>query len=292
MPAQPPLQGKTIVITGATGGIGAVAAQALAAAGARIVFVARDAGRGAAMRARLEAANPAVRHALHIADLGLVMHQHAVAQEILAAEPCIDVLINNAGAAFGGAARTAEGHARSFALNHLSYFVLSLHLLPALRAAPAARIVNTASRAHRNAPTLPRGFALEALQLDGWRGYALSKLGNIWFTRSLARRLAGSTVTVNAQHPGFVATGFGASAGWPLRPVIDVLKRFIARTPEQGADTLAWLASANEVAGQSGGYWADRKPGALSAAAADDNQAERLWQLTAQLAGLDLPLRP
>jgi NAD(P)-dependent dehydrogenase (short-subunit alcohol dehydrogenase family) len=284
------MQGKTVVVTGATGGIGAVTALALAAQGARIVLVARDAGRGAAMLARLQSANPGVRHALHLADLGLVMHQHAVAQEILAAEPCIDVLINNAGAAFGGVARTAEGHARSFALNHLSYFVLSLHLLPALRAAPAARIVNTASRAHRNAPTLPRGFGLDSLQLDGWRGYALSKLENIWFTRVLARRLAGSPITVNALHPGFVATGFGDGAGWPLRPLVGVLKRIVARTPGQGADTMTWLACSPEVAGHSGGYWHDRAAGALSVAAADDAQAERLWELSAQLTGLGLAL--
>jgi NAD(P)-dependent dehydrogenase (short-subunit alcohol dehydrogenase family) len=286
------MQGKTVVLTGATSGIGAVAALALAARGARLVVVARDAARGVALISRLQAVNPGANHTLHLADLGLLMHQQAVAQAIAAAEPRIDVLVNNAGAAFASAPRSSEGFAPTFVLNHLAYFTLTLPLLPALRAAGAARIINTASRAHRNAPALPAGFGLDALQRDGWRGYALSKLENIWFTRVLARRLAGSDVTVNAHHPGFVASGFGGSLGWPMRPLVGMLKRTVARTPQQGADTLIWLATAAQMVGSSGGYWANRAPAEPSAAAHDDAAADRLWQLTAELTGLDVPLRP
>jgi NAD(P)-dependent dehydrogenase (short-subunit alcohol dehydrogenase family) len=286
------MQGKTAVITGATSGIGEVSALALAAQGARVVFIARDAARGSALLARLQAANPAARHAVHIADLGLLMHQQAVAQEIAAAEPCIDALVNNAGAVFMGNERTAEGWSRSFALNHLAYWTLTLHLLPALRAAGAARVVCTSSRAHRFAPVLPEGFGLEALQIDGIRGYALSKLANIWFTRALARRLAGTTVTVNALHPGFVATRFADNTPRLWRTLMGWRKRTHGRTPQQGADTLTWLASAPELSGRSGGYWSDRQPGVLSAAAQDDALAERLWELTVGVTGLDLPLRP
>lgn len=285
------MQGKTVVITGATSGIGEVAALALAARGARLVVVARDAARGNALLARLQAANPAATHALHLADLSLLVHQQAVAGEIAAAEPRIDVLINNAGAVFMGAARTAEGFAPSFALNHLAYFTLTLQLLPALRAAGAARVINTASRAHRYAPALPPGFGLEALQRDGISGYALSKLGNLWFTRALARRLEGSGVAVDALHPGFVATRFADETPWLWRTLMGLRKRTHGRTPAQGAATLLWLAAAAHPPGQGGGYWFDRAPGKLSAAALDTAAAERLWALSAALTGLDLPLR-
>jgi NAD(P)-dependent dehydrogenase (short-subunit alcohol dehydrogenase family) len=284
------MHGQVVVMTGATSGIGEVTALALAARGARVVFVARDAARGNALLARLQAANPGVEHALHLADLGLLMHQQAVAQAIAGSEPRIDVLLNNAGAVFMAAPRTAEGFAPSFVLNHLAYYTLTLPLLPALRAAGAARIVCTSSRAHRYAPVLPGDFGLEALQLDGIRGYALSKLCNIWFTRALARRLADGAATVNALHPGFVATRFADNTPWLWRTLMGWRKRTHGRTPARGADTLTWLATAPEVAGKSGGYWADRAPGVLSAAAQDEVAAERLWRLTAGLTGLDLPL--
>jgi NAD(P)-dependent dehydrogenase (short-subunit alcohol dehydrogenase family) len=283
------MQGKTVVMTGATSGIGAVVALGLAARGARLVVVARDAARGIALMARLRAANPHAAHALHLADLGLLMHQLAVAEAIAASEARIDLLLNNAGAVFMGADRSAEGFAPSFALNHLAYYTLTLRLLPALRAAASARIVNTASRAHRYAPALAPDFGLELLQRDGVRGYALSKLANIWFTRALARRLAGSAVTVNALHPGFVATRFADNTPRLWRTLMALRKRMLGRTPEQGADTLSWLATAPELANQNGGYWADRAPGLLSAAALDVAASERLWRLSAGLTGLHLP---
>jgi NAD(P)-dependent dehydrogenase (short-subunit alcohol dehydrogenase family) len=216
-----------------------------------------------------------------------------VAAAILAAEPRIDVLLNNAGAVFMGAGRTADGLSPSFALNHMAYYSLSLALLPALRASPAARIVSTASRAHRFARVPPPGFALGDLQRDGIRGYALSKLCNLWFTRSLARRLATTTVTAHALHPGFVATRFADETPWPWSTLMRVRKRLHGRTPEQGAATMVALAAGEIGQGASGRYFADGAAADPAPAALDEALAERLWSLSAGLAGLDLPpIRP
>lgn len=292
------LAGQVIVITGATSGIGEVAAQELARRGARLVVVARDAARGQALLVRLRSASGAAgdaraggaaAHALHVADLSSLAQQRSVAAAILAAEPRIDVLVNNAGAVFMGAARTADGLAPSFALNHMAYYTLTLGLMPALRAAPAARIVSTASRAHRYAPVLAPGFPLNGLQRDGIRGYALSKLCNLWFTRSLARRLADGTATAQAFHPGFVATGFADNTPWPWNALMRVRKRLHGRTPEQGAATLVALAAGELGQGEGGRYFADSAVAEPSPAALDDALAERLWSLSAGLSGLDLP---
>jgi len=294
-----PLAGKVVAITGATSGIGEVAALELARRGARLVIVARDGARGQALLARLRAgrttrpgASGAADHALHLADLSLPSQQRAVAESILAAEPRIDVLVNNAGAVFMGAARTADGLAPSFALNHLAYYTLTLALLPALRAAPVARIVSTASGAHRYAPVPAPGFALEALQRDGIRGYALSKLCNLWFTRTLAQRLAGTGVTAHALHPGFVATRFADNTPWPWNALMALRKRMQGRTPEQGAATLLALAAGELGQGASGRYFADGVATDPVPAALDDSLAGRLWSLSAGLTGLDLqPVR-
>jgi NAD(P)-dependent dehydrogenase (short-subunit alcohol dehydrogenase family) len=287
-PAERPLAGKVIAITGATSGIGEVAALELARRGARLVIVARDAARAEALLARLQAGN----HVLHLADLSLLSQQRSVAAAILAAEPRIDVLVNNAGAVFMGAARTADGLAPSFALNHLAYYTLTLALLPALRAAPVARIVSTASAAHRYARVPAPGFGLEDLQRDGIRGYALSKLCNLWFTRALAQRLAGTGMTAHALHPGFVATRFADNTPWPWNALMALRKRLQGRTPQQGAATLLALAAGELGQGASGRYFADGLAADPAPAALDGVLAERLWMLTAALTGLDLPTAP
>jgi retinol dehydrogenase 12 len=278
-----PVQGKTVVITGATSGIGAVAARRLAEQGARVLIVARDRQRAEQTLSVLRAANPAAAHRAHFADLSRLREMKRVAEDIAAAEPRIDVLMNNAGTLISGNGRTEDGLAVMFATNHLSYFVLTQLLLERLRAAGGARIVSTASAAHRRAR-----LNFEHLQdLQGSAGYGTTKLCNILFTRELARRIAGTGVTANCLHPGFVATRFGDSAHGPLRVGIAIAKRLFALSPEEGADTLVYLASAPELAGRSGGYYRRCAPAVPSAAARSEAHARRLWELSSRITGID-----
>jgi NAD(P)-dependent dehydrogenase (short-subunit alcohol dehydrogenase family) len=276
------MQGKTVVITGATSGIGAVAARRLAEQGARIVIVARDRGRAEETLRNLRAANSAQPHAAFYADLSRLREMKRVAAEIAAAEPKIDVLMNNAGLIASRNRKTEDGLELMFAANHMSYFVLTHLLIERLRAAGGARIVSTASEAHR------RGrLDFDRLQEQkGLRGYGTTKLCNILFTRELARRLAGSGITANCLHPGFVATRFGDHAGGSLRTGIAIAKRLFALSPEEGAKTMVYLASSPEVAGRSGGYYDRCAPAEPSRAARSDDDARRLWTLSAQIAGL------
>lgn len=277
---------KTVVITGATSGIGAVAACELAGRGWRVVFAARDPGRAQALLARLRAIAPDADPVAVTADLTSVSDVRRAAAEIAAAAPVIDVLANNAGAIFSPRRVTAEGLEATFALNHMAYFVLTALLLPNLRAAGAARIVSTASRAHR-------GQRLDFDDLQATRGYASysvygrSKLCNILFTRELARRLAGTGVSANCFHPGFVDTGFAQAARGPVGAAFRVAKSLIAISPQKGARTLVHLATSEAVAGVSGGYFSAGRLCTPSRAARNGADGERLWRVSARLAGFD-----
>lgn len=276
------MKGETVVITGATSGIGAVAAKRLAEQGARIVIVARDRHRGEETLRDLRAANPGQAHAAFYADLSRLGEMKRVAAEIAAAEPRIDVLMNNAGLIASRNEKTEDGLELMFATNHLSYFVLSNILLERLRAAGGARIVSTASAAHRRAR-----LDFERLQEQkGPTGYGNTKLCNILFTRELARRIAGTGVTANCLHPGFVATRFGDNAGSALRTGLAIAKRLFALAPEAGAETMVYLASSPEVAGQSGGYYDRCTPVEPSPEAQSDADARRLWELSARITGV------
>src|SRR5437016_4735442 len=251
------MQGKTIVITGATSGIGRVAAERLASIGARLVLVARDKMRGQAMLARLREHAP-ISHSIHYADLSRLVEMKRVAAEIAAAETRIDVLINNAGALFGSRQVTEDGLERTFAVNHMAYVVLTHGLRDRLIASAPARVVNTSSNAHTRAR-----LDFDDLQsTHGYRGfkvYGRSKLCNILYTRELARRWAGTGVTANSLHPGFVATRFGDQSGGLIAVGIRVAKRF-ALSPEEGAETLVHLASSPAVEGVSGEYFHRCRP--------------------------------
>jgi NAD(P)-dependent dehydrogenase (short-subunit alcohol dehydrogenase family) len=278
------LQGKVVVMTGATSGIGAVAAERIAKSGGRLVLVARDRARGEAMLARLRSAGPGVAHAVHYADLSRLAETRRVAAEIAAAEPRIDVLINNAGAIFARRAVTEDGLERTFALNHMAYFVLTAILRDRLIAAAPARIVNTASNAHR------RGHVdfddlQSARTYRPFAVYGTSKLCNILFTRELSSRLAGTGVTANSFSPGFVATRFGDEAGGLYAAGLRVAKLF-AKTPESGADTLMYLATSPDAASISGEFFHDSRPSSLTPEARDDAVAQRLWRESERIAGL------
>ncbi len=274
------MQGKTVVITGATSGIGEVAAIRLAEQGARIVHVARDPARAAALQNQLHKANAGVIHVAHIADLSQLAEMKRVARDIVAAEPRIDVLIPNAGALFNRRSVTADGLEKTFALNHMGYFIPTLALLPNM--ADGGRIVVTASNAHRGA-ILDFGDLQSAHGYSGFSVYSRSKLMNILFTRALARRLKRG-ITANALHPGFVATRFGDQSGGLMAPLLKVVKPVGAIAPEEGAQTIIWLASSPEAANQNGGYFYACKPYTPTVHALNDADGERLWQISEEVA--------
>lgn len=262
-------------MTGATSGIGQVAAERLAGMGARLVLVARDEARGEAAMARLAERAPGMVHTIHYADLSRLAEMTRVAAEIVAAEPRIDVLINNAGALFGARRLTEDGLERTFALNHMAYFTLTHGLRERLIASAPGRVVNVASKAHRRA-TLDFQDLQTKASYAGFKAYGRSKLCNILFTRELARRLAGTGVTANCLHPGFVATRFGDESGGLLSYGVRLAKLF-AISPQKGADTIVYLASSPEVADVSGRYFYKRRSTTPSGAAQDDDGAKRLW---------------
>lgn len=282
------MQGKVVVITGGTSGIGEIAAEKLAAMGARIVLVARDRERGEAMLKRLRELGPGVAHGVHYADLSSLAEMKRVTAEIAAAEPRIDVLINNAGAMFSKRHVTKDGFELTFALNHLAYFVVTLGLLDRLKAAGAARIVSTASTGHKVAK-LDFGDLQSLKSYSAMQSYGRSKLYNILFTRELARRLAGTGITANCLHPGFVASRFGNQSGGVLQSLFGVAKLF-AITPEKGAETIVYLAASADVAGVSGKYFYRCRPAAPSRQAQDDAAALRLWAETERLTGMVAPI--
>ena len=277
------MNGKIIVITGATSGIGQVAAERLAEQGARIVQIARSQERGQSALARLRSIRDA-GHTVHYADLSRISEMKRIAAEVASAEPRIDVLINNAGAMFNTRQVTGDGIELTFATNHAAYFVVTLGLLDSLRAVPDSRIVSTASDAHR-------GAKLDFNDLQNERGYSgfgvykKSKLANILFTRELAKRLKGTTA--NSLHPGFVSTRFGNESGG-LGQLVMRIAKLVAITPEKGAETIVYLASSPEVAGVTGEYFYKCKRSTPTKEAQDDASAERLWDETERLTGVRL----
>jgi retinol dehydrogenase 12 len=279
------MKGKVCVITGATSGIGLVAAERLAAMGARLVLVGRDKARGEQALARIRRRVPAAELRIHYADLSRLAEMSHLAAEIAALEPRIDVLINNAGAMFSERSVTEDGLERTFALNHMAYFVLSNRLKERLIAAAPARIVSVASDAHRG-NTLDFADLQSAQGYRGFKAYGRSKLANILFTRELARRLTGTSVTANCLHPGFVATRFGDNNSGLFRFGIGIAKHLFALSPEKGAETIVYLASSLEAAQMSGGYFARSRPATPTPAARDDEAARRLWEESARLANL------
>jgi NAD(P)-dependent dehydrogenase (short-subunit alcohol dehydrogenase family) len=274
------MQGKVMVITGGTSGIGQVAAEKLAGMGARIILVARSRSRGEAALSRLREIAPGVKHSIHYGDLSRLAELRRVGKEIAAAEPRIDVLINNAGAVFNPRQVTEDDLELTFATNHLSYFALT-QLLREQLVAPGARVVNTSSHAHYRAK-----IDFDDVQIKNKyspiRAYSVSKLCNILYTRGLARRLQGTGITANSLHPGFVKTRIGDDSTGFGAVLFRLMKRF-AITPEKGAETIVYLASSDDVAKTSGLYFYKCKPVEPSKLAQDDAAAERLWEYTERL---------
>lgn len=276
------MQGKVCLITGATAGIGEVTALELARRGATVVGIGRNAEkcRRVAEHIRYETVNPDVEFL--VADLSSLSETRRVAEEFLARYSRLNVLVNNAGAYFSKFEESADGIEMTMALNFLSPFLLTHRLLDRLKASAPARIVNVSSNAHQMA-----GIRFDDLEgrrhFGGWTAYSQSKLGNILFTYELARRLEGTGVTVNALHPGFVATNFGHNNGGLIGRGTQIVQKLVAISPEKGAQTQIYLASSPEVATVSGKYFVKSKPAASSRASYDPTTAKRLWEWAEQM---------
>lgn len=279
------MQGKTVVITGGTSGIGEIAAIELAKQGARIVLVARDKARAEATVAKIKSAAPSAATRVVLGELSRISEMKRVAADVAANEAKIDVLINNAGALFNSRQVSPDGLEMTFATNHMAYFVVTNELLPKLKATPGARIVSTASDAHRGAK-LDFDDLQSAKSYVGFSVYGRSKLCNILFNRELARRLEGSGVTANCLHPGFVATRFGDNSGGIMSFLVRIAKPVGAISPEKGAETIVYLAASPDVTGRSGGYYYKKMLATPTKEAQNDADAKRLWDVSAKIAGL------
>lgn len=208
-----------------------------------------------------------------------------MAEEISSRYPKVDVLVNNAGGIHPTRTVTVDGIETTFAVNHLAYFLLANLLLAHLKASPAARIVNVTSQAHRYGRMFFDDLGLEK-RFNPMMSYAQSKLANILFTYELARQLQGTSVTANTLHPGGVRTNFGKEltgiAGFVFKHM-----GFVMRPPQKGAETVIWLASSDEVEGVTGKYFLDKKEIRSSKISYDVDVARRLWQVSAELTGLE-----
>ena len=283
MVALPDLQGRRILVTGATNGIGLEAALALGAAGAELILVGRDAQ-------RTEAARKAVQERAKVEVVGMLCDFASQASiRAFAADFCarydrLHVLVNNAGTVNAERKLTEDGIEATFAVNHLGYFLLTQLLLERVRAGAPARIVNVSSTGHYGATLDFNDLGFEK-DYDIMAAYRRSKLGNVLYTRLLARKLAGSGVTVNALHPGGVATNIWTGApGWAA-PLLWLAKRFML-SPAQGAETITYLAASPEVEGKTGLYFEKNRERAPSELAQNDALAERLWVESERLTGL------
>jgi NAD(P)-dependent dehydrogenase (short-subunit alcohol dehydrogenase family) len=279
------MQGKICLITGGTLGIGKETALGLARRGAHVAIVGRDADRTRAAAEWIGREADTKEVAFLLADLSSLAEVRKLAREFKARYSRLDVLVNNAGAIFTRRETSVDGFERTWALNHLSYFLLTQELLDLLKASAPARIVNVASTMHTGGV-----IDFDDLQgkksYGGIRAYSQSKLANVLFTYALARRLEGSGVTANCLHPGGVATGFGQNRPGALKLLLRLAKPFLI-TPEQGAATSIHLASSPELEGVSGQYFAKCKPARSSAASHDEALQERLWALSLRQIGQD-----
>ncbi|MDQ0121008.1 NAD(P)-dependent dehydrogenase (short-subunit alcohol dehydrogenase family) [Pseudarthrobacter defluvii] len=273
-----------MVVTGATGGIGRATACGLALLGAHVVIVGRDPQRTHETAKELRSAGGENVSAF-VADLSSQTQVRRLAVELLATLPRIDVLINNAGGYWNTRHVTADGIEHTFALNHLAPFLLTNLLLERLQLSGPARVISVSS----NAQAMGR-INFDDLQgrhsYSGARAYNQSKLANLLFTYELARRLQGTSVTVNALHPGLVSTGFGAEDPARAQRLLVPLLRPFMLTAEQGAATTIHLASAPDLDDVSGRFFAQSKPHRSSKASYDHASAAQLWRVSADMTGL------
>ncbi|MBM4252878.1 MAG: SDR family oxidoreductase [Deltaproteobacteria bacterium] len=273
---------KHILITGATDGIGKVTARELGRPDTTIWVVGRNAAKTTETVRELQSLRPAATYHGLVADLSSPPEVRRLALDAQNQIPQLDVLINNAGAYFQMYEKTPEGFERTFALNHLGYFVLTHHLLPLVRKSPRGRIISVSSEAHRGAK-----LDFENLQgerhYSGWEAYCRSKLCNILFTKELAKKLAGGSITVNCLHPGFVASKFGHNNQGALAVLLKLSQKIFAINEDRGAQTSVYLATSTDVSGINGDYFASCEAKKPSHIATDSELATKLWTITEQL---------
>jgi NAD(P)-dependent dehydrogenase (short-subunit alcohol dehydrogenase family) len=278
------LDGRVVVVTGATAGIGEAAAVELARRGATVVPVGRDDRRLRRVAERVRKAGAVAGAISEQADFASFDEVRALAGRLLERHPRIDVLVNNAGAYFGRRRVSADGHELTFQVNHLAPFLLTHLLCDRLRDSAPARVVTTSSGAHAaglldfDDLELERGWS-------GWRAYSNSKLANVLFTRELAKRLEGTGVVANCLHPGAIRSRLGRNAG-PVTGLGWSLARLFLGSPRRGARTIVYLASAPEAGEISGAYFVGTRPHRVHGQATDDFFAAELWRRSEELAGL------
>jgi NAD(P)-dependent dehydrogenase (short-subunit alcohol dehydrogenase family) len=279
------MAGKTALVTGGTGGIGRATALRLASMGARVGITGREAGR--TQRAAAEIASEAASGTVDAfaADMSSQAEVRRLAEEVLAAYPRLDVLVNNAGGFWSHRHVTPDGLEHTFALNHLAPFLLTSLLLDRLIQSAPARIVTVSSGA-QSMGKIDFDDLMGEHKYSGQTAYNQSKLANVMFTYELARRLAGTGVTATALHPGMTNTSFSAEdPSRAFAPLVMVMRPFMKK-PERGADTPVYLASSPDAAGLTGQYFANQEAKKSNASSYDTAAAARLWQVSAELVGM------
>ena len=284
------MTGKTVLVTGGTGGIGRAAAIGLGSMGARVGITGRDRVRAEAAAAEIsdESGNPAVD--VFVADMSSQAEVRRLAREVLTAYPRLDVLLNNVGGFWSHRHVTADGLEHTFALNHLAPFLLTSLLLERLKASAPARVVTVSSGA-QSMGRIDFDDLMGERKYSGQTAYNQSKLANVMFTYELAKRLKGTGVTATALHPGMTNTAFSAEdPSRAFAPLVAVMRPFM-RSPKKGAATPVYLASSPDAEGLTGQYFADRKAKESHKSSYDTAATARLWRVSADLVGLPADAR-
>lgn len=279
------MNGKIVMVTGANAGLGKETSLALARMGATVICVCRDKARGEAAVAEIKQRSGSDKVELMLCDLSSQKSIRAFADEYKRTHGKLHVLVNNAGVVIQKRSVTVDGIESTFALDHLGYFLLTHLLLDVIKASAPARIVNLSSEAERAGHIDFDDLQFEKRRYAAFGAYCQAKLANIMFTYDLAQRLEGTGVTVNAVHPGPVATNFGSDSTGVFNLAMKIFKKF-ALTPEKGAQTSIYLASSPEVEGITGKYWTKKKPIKSKGESYDEHVRRRLWELSERMTGL------